>query len=297
MSETMEEKIVNDTVASIKSVAALRNRNVEWAEKAVRESATATDREALELGVIDLLAPDIEGLLLQIDGRQVSLLGGEVVTLHTRDAVVKRVDMGAVDRFLFAISDPNIAYMLLSLAMLGIFFELSSPGAIFPGVLGGICLFLALYSLGMLSANYAGLLLMLLAFGLFVAEAFTPTFGLLMAGGLTSFVIGSLILFSGRSPLFKVDPGLIAGVTVCVAAFIAFVIQRVVRAHRYQATTGREGLVGQVAEARTALSPSGTIFLEGELWKATTDGAGIEAGEEVIITKVDGLKIWVDRKK
>jgi membrane-bound serine protease (ClpP class) len=296
MSETMEEKIVNDTVASIKSVAALRQRNVEWAEKAVRESATATDEEALELNVIDLIAPNLEGLLSQIDGREITLLNGEMVTLHTRDALIKRIEMGAIEKFLFAISDPNIAYILLSLAMLGIFFEISSPGAIFPGVLGGICLLMSLYSLGMLPVNYAGMGLIILAFGLFIAEAFTPTFGALTAGGLASFIIGSLILFGGRSPLFKVDIGLIVGVAVCVALFFAFVIQRVVRAHRHQATTGREGLVGQVAVARTMLDPKGTIFLEGELWNATAESSKIEAGEEVVITRVDGLKIWVDKK-
>jgi membrane-bound serine protease (ClpP class) len=296
--EEMEEKVLNDAVAYIKSIAGGHGRNVEWAEKAVRESICATDREALELNVIDLVAPDLPSLLSQLDGREVAMLSGETITLHTRDAVINRIEMGAIERFLFTISDPTIAYILLSLGMLGIFFELSSPGTIFPGVFGGICFLLGFYSLGMLPVNYAGLLLMILGFGLFVAELFTPTFGLLTAGGVVSFTVGSLILFGGGSSLFKVDLGVIIGVVAVITLVFVFIVYAVVRGQRRRPVTGHEGLIGQVAVARTALDPAGTVFLEGEAWSAVAEGSKrIEAGEEVMVTRVDGLKLVVKKKK
>jgi len=205
--------------------------------------------------------------------------------------------MNTVEGFLYAIADPNIAYILLSLAMLGIFFELSNPGLIVPGVTGGICLLLAFYSLGMLPVNYAGVLLIVLAFGLFVAEVFTSTFGLFTAGGITSLVIGSLILFSGRSPLFQINPWLIAGVTIFIAAFFAFAINRVIKAHRRQPSTGGEDLLGKIAKVRETLDPEGTVFFKGERWVATSESGRVEPGEEVIINKVDGLKLFVSKKK
>ncbi|MCK5434792.1 MAG: nodulation protein NfeD, partial [Dehalococcoidales bacterium] len=209
MSETMEEKVVNDAAAYIRSIAEAHGRNMEWAERAVRESVSATEQEALELNVIDMVAPDLDSLVAQLDGRQVIMLGGNVVTLHTQEATINHINMNAMEDFLYAISDPNIALILLSLATLGITAEIFNPGLIFPGVLGAISGLLAFYSLGMLPVNYAGVLLVVLAFALFIAEVFTTTFGLFTAGGITSLVIGSLILFKG-GPLFQVSPWLIA---------------------------------------------------------------------------------------
>jgi len=296
MSETMEEKVVNDAAAYIRSIAEAHGRNMEWAEKAVRESVSATEQEALELNVIDMVAPDLDALVSQLDGRQVTMLGGNIVTLHTQGATINHIKMNTIEDFLYAISDPNIAYILLSLATLGIMAEIFNPGLIFPGVVGGICGLLAFYSLGMLPVNYAGVLLVVLAFGLFIAEVFTTSFGLFTAGGITALVIGSLILFKG-GPLFQVSPWLIATVVVIIAALFAFVISRVIRAHRRQASTGREELVGKTAVVRVALEPEGTVFYKGERWAAISNKGQVEPGETVIITKVDGLKLYVIKKE
>ncbi len=296
MSETMEEKVVNDAAAYIRSIAEAHGRNMEWAEQAVRESVSATEREALELNVIDMVAPDLDTLVSQLDGREVTMLGGMVITLHTQGATINHIKMSTIEDFLYAISDPNIAYILLSLASLGIMAEIFNPGLIFPGVIGAISGLLAFYSLGMLPVNYAGVLLVVLAFGLFIAEVFTTSFGLFTAGGITSLVMGSLILFKG-GPLFQVNPWLIATVVIIIAAFFVFVISRVIRAHRRQASTGREELMGKTAVVKAALEPEGTVFFKGERWAAISDKGRVEPGEAVIITKVDGLKLYVIKKE
>lgn len=297
ISSTMEEKILNDAAAYIRSIAEAHGRNIEWAEKAVRESVSATEQEALELNVIDMVAPDVEGLIAQLDGREVEILGGAILTIDTRGATIKNVEMNWIEEFLLTISDPNIAYILLSLAMLGITAEIFNPGLIFPGVVGAISLLLAFFSLGMLPVNIAGVLLLVLALALFIAEVFTTTFGLLTAGGIASLVIGSLILFKGGSPLFSVDPWLIAAVTIVIAGFFTFVISRAIRAHRKQATTGREELSGKTAAVREDLDPEGTVLYKGELWTAVSEQGKIKAGEEIIIDEVDGLTLRVSRKK
>ena len=297
ISETMKEKILNDAAAYIRSLAEAQGRNMEWAEKAVREAVSATEQEALELNVIDMVVPNLDALISQLDGREVTLLDGSVVTLNTQDATISYVDMNITENFLFAIADPNIAYILLSLAILGITAEIFNPGLIFPGVIGAICGLLAFYALGMLPVNIAGVLLIILAFGLFVAEALTTTFGLFTAGGITALVIGSLILFKGGGPAIKVDPGLIATVTIIITAFLAFVVQRVVRAHRRQATTGREELVGKTAIVKVALDPEGMVLFKGERWTAISETGRIEPGEEVIITGVDGLTLRAIKKE
>jgi len=292
----MEAKVVNEAAAYARGIAKAHGRNAEWAEKAVRESANVEAPEALELNVIDMIAPNLDALISQLDGWQVTMLDGTVVTLHTQGAEINHVKMNTIEDFLYTISDPNIAYLLLSLAMLGIMAEIFNPGLIFPGVLGAICGLLAFYSLGMLPVNYAGILLIVLAFGLFIAEVFTTTFGLFTAGGITSLVIGSLILFKG-GPLFQVNPWLIATVSICIASLFAFVVSRVIRAHRSQATTGREELVGKTAVVKVALEPEGTVFFKGERWTAVSETGRVEPGEAVIITKVDGLKLYVTKKE
>jgi len=297
MSKAMEEKVVNDAAAYIRSIAEAHGRNMEWAEKAVRESVSATEEEALKLNVIDMVAPDLDALISQLDGREVTMLGGGVVTMHTQGAAINYLKMNTIEEFLYLIADPNIAYILLSLAMLGIMAEIFSPGLIFPGIVGAICLLLAFFSLGMLPVNWAGILLIVLAFGLFIGEVLTTSFGLFTAGGVTALVIGSLILFKGGSPLFRIDPWLIATVTILVAGFFAFALQHVIRAHRRQAYTGREELIGKTARVRVALNPRGTVLFKGELWTAISEEGQVEPGEEVIITKVDGLELHVTKKE
>ena len=296
MSETMEDKILNDASAYIRSIAEAHGRNMEWAEKAVRESVSATEQEALELNVIDMVAPNLDALISQLNGREVTMLDGSVVTLNTHGATIRDVDMSTIEDFLYTIADPNIAYILLSLAMLGIFVEITNPGLIFPGVVGAICFLMAFYALGMLPVNYAGVLLIILAFGLFVAEVFTATFGLFTAGGVTALVIGSLILFKGGSTLFQVNPWLIGGVTIFFGGLFALIVNRVINAHRRQAKTGWEELIGKKAIVKVALNPEGTVLLKGERWTALSEADPVKAGEEVIVTGVEGLKLKVSKK-
>lgn len=297
MSEEMKRKVINDAIAYIRDLASRHGRNAEWAEKAVRDGSSATSEEALTLNVVDMVAPDLNTLLAQLDGHQVTLIDGREITLNTHGAAINYVEMKLIEDFLYTIADPNIAYLLLSLAMLGIMVEIFNPGLIFPGVVGAISLLLAFFSLGVLPVNWAGVLLIALAFGLFVGEVLTTTFGLFTAGGVVSLVIGSLILFKGASPLFRIDPWLIAGVTIFIAAVFAFVVNRAIRAHRKQASTGREELIGKRAVVKVALDPEGTIFYKGERWSAISDAGQIKPGEEVIITAVDGLILHVTRRE
>ena len=297
MSDTMEEKVVNDAAAYIRSIAQAHGRNMEWAEKAVRESVSATEREALELNVIDMIAPDLPTLVAQLDGRQVTLINGQVVTLHTADAAIVDVTMTAIENFLYTIADPNIAYLLLSIATLGIMAEIFNPGLIFPGIVGGISLLLAFYSLGVLPVNYAGILLIVLAIGLFIGEVLSTTFGIFTAGGVVSLVAGSLMLFKGASPEFQIDPRLIAIVCIVITGGLTFIIQRTISVHRKQAYTGREELIGKTAVVKVALNPEGTVFYKGERWTAISERGEIKAGEEVVIKSVDGLVLYVVKKK
>ncbi len=295
MDETMVEKVVNDAVAYIRSIAEATGRNASWAEEAVRDSRSSPSSEALELGVIDIVATSLDDLLSQLDSRQVELISGETVTIATASSSIDNVDMSALERFLYAITDPNIAYILLSIGMLGITLELFNPGGIFPGVVGGICLLLSFYALGVLPINYAGLLLILLGFGLFIAEVFTTTNGVLSAGGIAAFVVGSIVLMS--EPAFHINRGLIAGVTVAFAGFFIFVIASVVRTSRRKQQTGRDAMIGITAVARTPLDPSGTVFAHGELWQATLDEGRAETGEGLVVTGIDGLHLSVKKKE
>jgi membrane-bound serine protease (ClpP class) len=296
MPEEVSKKVTEYSSAWIRSIAEIRGRDPEQAELAVTESKSFTASEALEAKLIDFQADDLESLINQINGRKVTLSSGKEVVIDTTDYVLSSNEMNPIERFLHVISDPNIAYILLTLATIGLITEISNPGLIFPGVIGGICLFLAFYSLGVLNAYWAGVLLILLAFGLFVAELFTPAFGILTGGGLASLIIGSLILFSHSSPPMEVNKGLIAGVTIIVAAFVVFVVGAVVRGQRRRAATGAEALVGKIAVAKTPLEPKGTVLVEGEHWTAIVDSGKVEPGEEVTVTKVEGLKLMVTKK-
>ena len=295
LSEDEMQKITNFSAKWMQTIAEERGRNAAEAQLAVTESKSFTDAEALEYNLIDLRAGTLQALLSDIDGWQVALANGDIVTLETQEAIIENFDMSGIESFLFAITDPNIAYILLSLAILGITVEIFNPGLIFPGVAGAVSGVLAFYSLGMLPVNYAGIILMVLALALFIAEAFTPTFGLLTAGGIASLITGSLILFKG-GPLFQVNIGLIIAIAVIFAAFLVFIISRVVAAHKLQAATGREELVGKAAVVRTPLVPEGKVLLEGELWTAVIDEGNAARGDEVIVNKVDGLKLFVTKK-
>jgi len=295
--EEQMQKITEFSAKWMKTIAQERGRNIEEAQLAVTESKSFTDVDALKANLIDLRADTLESLLSQINGWEVTLANGAEVTIDTTGYELIRDEMNLVESFLHAISDPNIAYILLSIGSLGIIAEIYNPGMFFPGIVGAISLLLAFYSLGVLDARWGGILLILLAFGLFIGEVLTTTFGLFTAGGIISLVIGSLILFPRGSPLFQVDPWLIATVVILVAGFFAFAIQRIVRTYRRQAATGREELMGKTAVVKVALEPEGTVLFKGERWTAVLEKGRVKAGEEVIITGVDGLTLRVIKKQ
>ncbi len=292
---TMELKVVNDAVAKIRGLAALRGRNADWAEKAVREAANVSADEALQLNVVDLIADSPSSLLDKIDGRQVQTMAGSV-TLHTKGAAMQSVDMTFIEEFLNVISDPNIAAILLSLGMLAIFFELSSPGAILPGVVGGIFLLLAFYAFGTLPINYTGLFLVVFSFILFIADLFVPTHGVLSLGGVVSLVLGLLFLFNTAGvPFYQVSLPVIVTIVVLVGGFFVFAIRAIIKARLRKPWSGREGMVGDVAEVRSDLNPEGMVFVEGELWSAVSEDGYIKAGESAQVTGMEGLKLRVRR--
>ena len=293
--EDQMKKIVEFSAKWMRTIAEERGRNMEEAELAVTESKSFTDVDALEYNLINLRAENLESLISQINGWKVTLASGEEVIIDTTDYGSTRNEMNAVEKFLQTISDPNIAYILFTLATIGLITEISSPGMVFPGVAGGISLLLAFYSLGVLNAYWGGIALILLAVGLFIAEYFTASFGLLTTGGIVSLVMGSLILFS-HSPGIEVNRGLIAGVTAGITAFAVFVVGAIIRGQRRRKATGAEGMIGTIAIAKTPLDPTGTVLTQGELWTAAAEGGRVAPGEEVIISRVEGLKLWVAKK-
>jgi membrane-bound serine protease (ClpP class) len=293
--EDQMQKIVEFSAKWMRTIAEERGRNMEEAELAVTQSKSFTDVDALGYNLIDLRADNLESLIAHIDGWEVTLASGKEVIIDTADYVSTRNEMNAIEKFLQTISDPNIAYILFTLATIGLITEISNPGMVFPGVAGGISLLLAFYSLGVLNAYWGGIALMLLAVGLFIAEYFTTSFGLLTAGGIASLVMGSLILFS-HSPGIQVDIGLIIGVTAGFTAFAVFVVGAIIRGQRRRKATGAEGMIGKTAIAKTPLDPTGTVSTHGELWTAASEGGRVAPGEEVIITKVEELKLWVTKK-
>jgi len=296
MPQDVQEKATEYSAAWIQSIAEKRGRDPALVVAAVRESKSFTAVEAFDKKLIDFQADDLDSLVKQIDGRKVTLADGGEVTINTEGAAVGKSDMTLAEKILQAISHPNVAYILLTLASIGLITEISNPGLIFPGVIGGICLFLAFYSLGVLNAYWAGLLLIMLAFGLFVTEIFVPAYGILTTGAIAALVIGSLILFSESEASMQFDKSLIVFVAVFMAGFVALVVWAAVRGQRRKVTTGKEGMIGQVAEVKTALQPVGMVLVEGELWKAELNEGQAQPGEEVVIQKVDNLKLFVTRK-
>jgi membrane-bound serine protease (ClpP class) len=289
--ETMAEKAVNDAAAYIRSLAEKRDRNADWAEEAVRKSVSVTEAEALALNVIDLVSPDMNALLKDVDGRVVQTEQGERV-LKVGDAAVRHLDMNLRHKILNVLSDPNIAYLLMLLGFYGIFFELTNPGAIFPGVLGAISLIIAFYSFQTLPVNYAGLLLILLGIVLFVLEIKVTSFGMLTIGGLASLTLGSLMLFESPLPFLRLSLKVILPAVIITTLFFSLTVWLVIRAYRRKPATGPEGLVGSVGEARTDIHEEGMVFVHGELWRAWSDEE-IKAGQKVEVVEVEKLKVKV----
>ena len=295
LSDEMRAKITNDAVAYIRGLAEQRGRNADWAEQAVRQGANVTAGEAVQLKVVDFQANDLQQLLEQASGRTVSV-GGSPATLQLASAPVERAEMTWFEQFMHVISNPTIAYILLGLGSLGLTLELYNPGAIVPGVVGGLCLLLAFYSLGTLPVNYAGLLLIGFAFLLFIADVFAPTHGVLTVGGLAAFVLGSLMLFNApdSAPFLRVSLIAIVTMGALITGFSVFAAGAVLRSRKRKVVTGREGLIGRIAAVRTRLAPEGLVHVESELWRARSVGRPVEPGEEVRVLAVDGLELTVE---
>jgi membrane-bound serine protease (ClpP class) len=289
-SKTMMEKITNDAVAHIKGLAEKRGRNAAWAEEAVRRSVSITEKEALAKGVVELIAQDLDDLLAKIDGRNVALDDGTQKVLRTKGARVQHSAMDWRYRILDKISDPNIAYILMILGIYGLFFELSNPGAILPGVVGGIFLILAFFALQVLSVNASGILLILLALLFFIVEVKVNSHGLLAIGGIVAMFFGSLMLF--ESPAMRVSISIIATAVACTALFFLFALGMAARAHRKKVTTGIQGLVGETGVVIEPVRPEGKISVHGEIWKAVAS-TPLKKGERVKVEAVDGLTLRV----
>ncbi len=294
MDKEMVKKVESDAAAFARTIATERGRNVEWAEKAVRSSVSATEREAVKLKVIDLIADNVPDLLAKVDGRTVKTSKG-MVTLHTRDAIFKRIEVRFRDRFLALISDPNIAYILMMVGMLGIFFELSTPGAVLPGVVGGISLILAFFAFQSLPVNWAGLLLILFGLVLLVVEIKVTSHGILTVGGVISMLLGSLMLYDVPESGLRVSWFVLLPTVGATAGVVMFAVGAGLRALHRPQTTGAAGMVGHTGVVRTALDPEGQVLVDGELWGAVTRDGPVPPGEHVEIVSVDGLTLTVTR--
>lgn len=290
---TMQEKIENFSVSYIRSIAEKHGRNADWAEQAVRKAEALTDREALEQNVVDLNVATLDSLLVRIDGTVVEVREGSRV-LRTKDAEVQIREMSWHHRVLNVISNPNIAYLLMMLGFYGLIYEFINPGAIFPGVVGGMCVIIGLFALQTLPINYAGLLLLMLGLGLFVTELFVASGGLLTLGGAVAFTIGSMMLIDSPYPFLRISLYAIIPAVIATAAFVLFAVGYGLKAQKRRATTGDQGLIGETGRARTAVDAgSGKVFVHGEYWFATSN-APIEPGAPVRVVGVDGLRLRVE---
>jgi membrane-bound serine protease (ClpP class) len=289
--DALERKILNDTIAFIRTISERRGRNADWAERAVREGASITETEALAENVVDLVAPSLPALLDQVDGREVEVLD-RTVALDTANAEVRTIEAGLRFRILDTIANPNIAFVLMLIGIYGIFFELMNPGAILPGVVGGISLLLAFFALQALPVNYAGILLILFALVLFIAEVKVASYGLLTVGGVVAFVLGATMLFDAPGSLVRVSWSVIVPATLLTAGFFAFVMGLAWQTYKSRPTTGKEALVGERGRVSARIDPVGGVSVHGELWRARAEEP-IEAGTEVVVVGVDGLTLTV----
>ncbi|MGI8634369.1 MAG: NfeD family protein, partial [Segetibacter sp.] len=295
---TMNDKTTNDAAAFIRSIAQKRSRDFAWAEEAVRKSVSITEDEALQKRVIDLIAQNEQDLLSQVDGRVIKLSTGSK-TLHTAAAKVQKIDMSFGEKFLDIISDPSIAYILMMLGFFGILFEFFTPGAIAPGVIGGICLILAFYSMSALPLNYAGLALIIFAIILFVLEVKITSHGILGLGGAVALALGSVMLIRRDSALefLGISSTVIIVTTAITALFFFFLISLVIKAQKAKPVTGKEGIIGEEGEALAMLRPSGMVRVHGELWKAESVSGNIGQGQRVRVTAITNLTLQVEPVK
>lgn len=291
---TMQEKIVNDAAAYIRSLAELRGRNAYWAETAVKNSASISAEEAKKLGVIDLIAASLDALLLALEGREVKI-GSEKIILKTAGKPVVFKEMNKRQRMLDLISNPNVAYVLLMLGLVGLYFEMSNPGLILPGVVGGLSLILALYGMQTLPVNYAGLLLILLGAILFIAEVNVMSYGLLSVGGAISLYLGSIMLIDSDDPNMQISQAVLFPTMALSVLIAGGVFYLAMKAHERRPVSGIDSLIGEKAKVKMELNPEGSVLLHGETWRAECDGGHIETGETVVVEAVEGLTVKVKK--
>ena len=292
----MREKVENFAASLSKTIAHERGRNVEWAEKAVRESVSITEQEALKLHVVDLVATNLDDLLRQADGREVKV-EGTAVRLELAGAEVVRKDMRLKQKFLNILANPNVAYLLMMAGVLGLYVEFTHPGVFFPGIAGGICLLLGLTALQVLPINYSGLALIGLGLALLISELFLPSFGILGVGGIVAFVLGSLLLFDTAESDLTIDRHIVYAAAATFAGFTFLVSYLVVRSQRGKPALGREGLIGEIGEVRRRIAsdtPGGKVFVHGEYWNAISDES-IDVGEPAQVVGVHGMRVTVRR--
>jgi len=295
MDKTMEEKVTNDAASYIRTIAEKRGRNVRLAEDAVRKSLSYTEKEALDGGLIDFVVNTEEELVARLDGKTLKRFDGSERTLDLRGKPVVDLPMTFRQRFLLTIANPNLAYILLMIGLLGLYFEFSHPGAILPGVLGGICLLVAVFAFQILPINYVGLGLIILAAILFILEVKVQSFGMLAVGGIAAMIIGSLMLIESPIPELRPALHIILPVAISISLIVLFLLTLVFRAHARRSLSGREGMIGERGTARTDLAPSGKVFVHGELWEAEAEEP-VRAGENVkVIEVLEGLKIKVGK--
>ncbi len=292
MDKTMAEKVEKDAVAYVKGIAKKRGRNEEWAANSVLKSESITAEEALRLGVIDVVASDVHQLLVQLDNRRVETSKGERI-LKTRNALIRQKDMGMRLRILSVVSNPNIAYILLLVGLAGLYFEFANPGVILPGVIGGMSLIQAFFALQTLPVNYAGVLLILFAVILFIAEIKIISHGLLTVGGIVSLVMGSLLLYDSSEPAMRVSLQVLVPTVTILSLFFAAVISLVVKAQLRRKHTGKEGMEGVEGVTVTEVSEQGKVLIKGEYWNAVSDRR-IEEGKRIRVKTVEGLTLNVE---
>jgi membrane-bound serine protease (ClpP class) len=296
MDNTMSKKVENDAAAYARSLAEKKGRNAAWAESAVRESTSLTEKDALEKNVIDFVAPSLADLLARVDGKEVQK-GDAKTVLRTKGIVVTQFPMGLRHRILSSLADPNIAYILMMIGIYGIFFELSNPGAVFPGVVGGISLILGFYSLQTLSANYAGFLLIALAILLFILEIKVHSYGALTIGGIVALLLGSLMLFrASADPWLRISWGVIAVMVGASVAFFTTVVTLAVRSQLRKPVTGAEGLIGETGEAHADFDGEGKVFVSGEWWNARCS-VPLKKGDKVTVVGREGMTLMVEPRE
>ncbi|MBS3818609.1 nodulation protein NfeD [bacterium] len=295
MDETMEKKVTHDAASYIKTLAQKRERNTELAEKAVRQSLSYTEEEALEGNLINLVASDVQEIIDHFDGQEIQRFGGEKQLLKLKGETITSYPMSFRQKFLLTISNPNLAYILFMLGLLGLYFEFANPGAIFPGVIGGISLLLAIFSFQILPINYVGLLLILLSVGLFVLEIKIQSYGILSIGGIIALVLGSIMLIDAPIPQLEPSLKFIIPIALGLSLIFIFLIVLAIRSQTRKISTGKEGLVGKIGTAQTDLNPEGKVFVHGEIWKAQASEPIPKGNKVKVLEVMEGLKIKVTK--